>query len=107
MPHGFVQIQTTVDDRNVAEKLIHDAVECRLAACGQLLGPIESTYWWNGSIEEASEWQCVFKTRASLAASLVAWVEEHHPYEVPEVVTVALSGVSDDYGEWIENETER
>jgi periplasmic divalent cation tolerance protein len=76
-----------------------------LAACGQLLGPVSSTYWWNETIEEASEWLCVFKTTAALAVSLERWIIERHPYEVPEVVTVGIAGVSKSYGEWIENET--
>ena len=105
MPHEFVQLQTTLDDRKQAEELIRDAVERRLAACGQLLGPVSSTYWWNGAVEEASEWLCVFKTTAALAVSLERWIIERHPYEVPEVVTVGIAGVSESYGEWIENET--
>ncbi|MFH1689465.1 MAG: divalent-cation tolerance protein CutA [Candidatus Eisenbacteria bacterium] len=106
MPHEFVQIQTTLDDRQVAGELIRDAVGRRLAACGQLVGPVSSTYWWNGAMEEAEEWLCVFKTTRSLAPSLEQWIIERHPYEVPEVVTVGIAGVSKDYGEWIKNETE-
>ncbi len=105
MPHEFVQLQTTLDDREQAEKLIRDAVECRLAACGQLLGPVNSTYWWNGAVEEAAEWLCVFKTTGALAASLEQWIIKRHPYEVPEVVTVGIADVSKSYVEWIENET--
>ena len=105
MPHEFVQLQTTLDDREQAEKLIRDAVECRLAACGQLLGPVKSSYWWNGAVEEAAEWLCVFKTTGALAASLERWIIKRHPYEVPEVVTVGIADVSKSYGEWIENET--
>ncbi|MCK4408626.1 MAG: divalent-cation tolerance protein CutA [Candidatus Eisenbacteria sp.] len=104
-PHEFVQLQTTLDDRKQAEELIRDAIERRLAACGQLLGPVSSTYWWNGAIEEASEWLCVFKTTVVLAASLERWIIERHPYEVPEVVTVGIASVSRSYGEWIEDET--
>ena len=106
MPHEFVQLQTTLDDRTQAEELIREAVERRLAACGQLLGPVDSTYWWNGAVEEASEWMCLFKTTGALAAQLERWIAERHPYEVPEIVTVGLTGVSKAYGEWIENETE-
>ena len=105
-PHEFVQLQTTLDDRELAEELIRAAVERRLAACGQLLGPVSSTYWWNGAVEQAEEWLCVFKTTTALAVSLEWWILERHPYEVPEVVTVGISGVSDDYGEWIRDETE-
>jgi periplasmic divalent cation tolerance protein len=104
-PQGFVQIQTTLDDRDQAEALIRDAVERRLAACGQLLGPIESTYWWKGRVEHAEEWLCLFKTTADLADALEEWLLGAHPYEVPEVITFALDAVSNAYAEWIEDET--
>ena len=103
-PRGFVQLQTTLDDRKQAENLIRDAVERRLAACGQLVGPVSSTYWWNGSIEEATEWLCVFKTTAARVAELEAWLLERHPYEVPEIVVVEIAHASAAYGEWITDE---
>ena len=106
LPHEFVQVQTTLDDQELAEELIRGAVECRLAACGQILGPVDSTYWWNGSMERATEWLCLFKTTVGLAGSLERWIAERHPYEVPEIVVVPLAQVSADYGEWIRNETE-
>jgi periplasmic divalent cation tolerance protein len=104
-PHGFVQLQTAIDDRERAESLIRGAVEQRLAACGQLLGPVSSTYWWKGRIEGAEEWLCVFKTTAAQAAALERWIAETHPYEVPEIVSIELNAVSEAYGEWIEDET--
>jgi periplasmic divalent cation tolerance protein len=106
MPHEFVQLQTTLDDRSLAEELIRGALERRLAACGQLVGPVDSTYWWNGEIEEAEEWLCLFKTTRALADSLISWISERHPYEVPEIVVVPLARVSQAYGEWIRDETE-
>lgn len=106
VPHEFVQLQTTLDDRKDAEALIREVVERRLAACGQLVGPIESTYWWKGSIEEAQEWLCVFKTRAELASDLEDLILERHTYDVPEIVALPIVGLSEAYGEWIENETE-
>lgn len=106
MPHRFVQIQTTLDDRKQADGLIRAAVEQRLASCGQLVGPVESTYWWKGSVEEAEEWLCVFKTTAARAVELAEWIRGRHPYEVPEIVTIDIDRVSEDYGEWIERETD-
>jgi periplasmic divalent cation tolerance protein len=102
---GLVQLQTTIDDRDKAIALIEDAVHRRLAACGQLLGPIVSIYWWNGSMERAEEWLCLFKTTSEQAEALKEWIIGEHSYEVPEVVTLRFEDASDAYGEWIENET--
>jgi periplasmic divalent cation tolerance protein len=101
----FVLVQTTLDDRDVAAQLVREAVNERLAACGQITGPVESTYWWRGAIEVEEEWLCVFKTTRTLAQRLGEFLLARHPYEVPEIVIIAIDGTSRDYGEWIREET--
>jgi len=106
LPREFVEFRTTLDDRDVARELVRAAVGERLAACGQIAGPVESTYWWRGTVEVEEEWLCVFKTTHALAQRLGEFILERHPYEVPEVVIIAIDGTSRDYGEWIREETE-
>ena len=56
MPDRYLMAMTT-DAREDAERLARDLVlERRLAACVQVLGPISSTYRWQGAIETAEEW---------------------------------------------------
>ena len=45
-------------------ELARAAVEARLAACGQVAGPVASTYWWNDELERAEEWFVFFKLPA-------------------------------------------
>lgn len=106
MPREFVQLETTLDDREAAGELVREAVGERLAACGRIVGPVESTYWWKGSVEVEEEWLCVFTTTRALAPRLGEFILERHPYEVPEIVIVAIDGTSREYGEWIREETE-
>jgi periplasmic divalent cation tolerance protein len=49
-----VQVATTVDSEVAAAELARSAVEARVAACGQVVGPIKSVYRWQGKIENAS-----------------------------------------------------
>src|SRR5437773_10580059 len=58
----YCQVVTTTDSRDAAEALSKSAVEARVAACGQVSGPITSTYWWEGKVETAEEWRITFKT---------------------------------------------
>ena len=37
------------EKKEEAEKITKVLVEKRLAACVQIVGPIESTYWWNAN----------------------------------------------------------
>jgi periplasmic divalent cation tolerance protein len=106
VPREFVLVQTTLDDRDTAAEIVREAVGERLAACGQISGPMESTYWWRGALEVEEEWLCVFKTTRGLAQRLGEFLLERHPYEVPEVVIIAIDGTSREYGEWIREEAE-
>ena len=61
----LIAVVTTVEKAEDARRLSRDAVESRLAACAQL-EPIESTYFWDGALEDAREIRITFKTRAGL-----------------------------------------
>lgn len=79
-------------------------LDARLAACVQIIGPIESRYWWQGVRESATEWMCVVKTRMALLDQVIAAVRSVHSYETPEVVAVPISGGDPEYLAWLENE---
>ena len=64
MADQYLQVTTTTETEAEARDLARSVVEARLAACGQVLGPIHSTYWWGGGIETADEWMCLMKTTA-------------------------------------------
>lgn len=101
----FVQVSTTTGSRDAAVGLVHSAVEARLAACGQIIGPITSVYWWQAGIDEAQEWLVVFKTAADRASGLVEHLRFRHPYDVPEIICVPVTGGNPAYLEWVWNET--
>lgn len=100
-----LQVATTTGTREEAEQLARSAVEHRLAACAQVVGPITSTYWWNGAVETASEWQCLLKTTAARLDELRAHLESEHSYETPEIIATPIVGGSAAYLAWIERET--
>jgi len=100
-----VIVTTTVDSEDAAAGLSRAAVEARLAACGQVVGPISSTYWWNGELETAREWTVVFKTTEAVAESLIAQLKENHPYDVPEVLVTPVTAGNPAYLGWVESET--
>jgi periplasmic divalent cation tolerance protein len=99
-----IQVTTTTSKEEEARSLAKTLVEKRLAACAQVLGPITSVYWWQGKMEEAKEWLCIFKTRASLYEKLEEEIRRIHPYEVPEIVALPIADGSRDYLEWIRKE---
>jgi periplasmic divalent cation tolerance protein len=101
----YLQVQTTTDSRAEAMELAAGAVRARLAACGQVAGPVASTYWWNDEIERAEEWFVFFKLPADRYADLAAYIAEHHSYDEPEIVATPLVAGSPTFLSWIAEET--
>jgi periplasmic divalent cation tolerance protein len=50
-----IQVITTTETKSDAQAIARALVEKRMAACVQVIGPITSTYWWQGEIETAEE----------------------------------------------------
>lgn len=97
-------VTTTTHVREAAGALARSAVEARLAACAQVVGPIESTYWWDGTIEVAQEYLIVFKTPADQAPALQRHILTRHSYDLPEVIETPVVGGNPAYLRWLDAE---
>ena len=105
MAGSYLEVKTTTDSKEEAEALARGVVEARLAACVQVAGPITSTYWWKGSVEQTQEWVCTMKTTSDKFEALQGLVKQLHSYETPEVIATAVSSGSSEYLEWVRRET--
>ena len=101
----YIQVLITVDNEDNARKLQRLLVQHRAAACVQVLGPISSTYWWEGEMEDAREWICLAKTAAGRYDTLESLVKQNHPYEVPEILALPILTGNKDYLDWVKAET--
>lgn len=102
----YIQIYTTTENKDDAGMIAKRVVENRLAACAQVVGPITSTYWWEGAIEETEEWCCIMKSRKNLYEELEKAILDVHPYDVPEIVAVPIVSGSQKYIQWLNKEVE-
>lgn len=84
----------------VAPVLARSLVEANVAACVGMLPGLRSVYRWQGAIEESSEIQLVLKT-ARPFDEVCRFVRAHHPYEVPEIVRLAVSDADEAYARWL------
>ena len=100
-----IQVFTTVEHEKDASAIARAVVERRLAACAQILGPITSTYWWEGKIETSREWLCLMKSRSDAYPALEAAIKSIHPYENPEIVATNIIAGSREYLCWLDEET--
>lgn len=96
----IVEIRTTFGSAADAEGCVRAVVRDRLAACGQIDGPISSTYWWQGEMQTATEWRCTFKTTVARSAACRAAIVAAHSYETPELLLVRATA-SAPYAAWV------
>ncbi len=95
---GFIQVLTTTEQREDAERIAQSLVERGLAACVQILGPVTSVYRWKGRIETAGEWLCLAKSRAELFGAIEQAIRALHPYETPEILAVPAGETTSNEG---------
>lgn len=79
-----------------ALRAVDAALDARLAACANIV-PIDSRYWWNGTVESAHESLVLFKTVPKRVGALLRLLKDSHPYETPEIVELDIPRVDDGY----------
>ena len=89
-------VLTTYPNRERALAAVGGALARRLAACGSVT-PVDSRYWWKGRILSESEALVLFKTVPKRVGALFRFLEDGHPYEVPEIVEVDVPRVAAGY----------
>lgn len=96
----------TFPDIQMAREIGSGIVAGGLAACVNLVPQVESIYLWKGEMHSGSEVLAIFKLRADCFGALEAALSERHPYEVPEIVGVAVDAVNAAYLGWVGNPQE-
>jgi|SRR5579859_3743484 len=101
----LIEVHTSIDSKEGAQKIANAIVSQRLAACVQISGPISSIYWWQEKREQGEEWLCTAKTRRELYNKLEQAIREVHTYDVPEILAVDIVAGNAAYLDWISQET--
>jgi periplasmic divalent cation tolerance protein len=94
----LVTCGTLTEARNIAQRVISE----KLAACVNIiLSPVESFYTWKGKLEKAREYILVMKTTSKRLAELKREVKRLHSYDVPEFISIPITGGSGEYLSWL------
>jgi periplasmic divalent cation tolerance protein len=101
----FLLVSTAAGDRESAIGLLRSAVQGRLAASGQVVGPVATAFWHLEEFGEGEEWQVLLKTTSDRYGELQAHLIEVHPWQNPEVTAVRISEGSALYLEWVSRAT--
>jgi periplasmic divalent cation tolerance protein len=92
-------VRTTLPSRDAADALARLLVNAGLAACVHVQ-PVRSTYRWEGAVEEAEEWLVEARAVETRAVAVREAMLADHPYEVPLVETLTVTGIPDAYLKW-------
>jgi len=99
-PNYYIAL-STCPNPGVATQLSQSIVEQQLAACVNIIPAIQSIYQWQGKIMQDNESLLIMKTQQQQLAALELFIQEHHPYEVPEFITLTIDSGAKAYLDWI------
>ncbi|WP_420595227.1 divalent-cation tolerance protein CutA [Deinococcus sp.] len=84
-----------------ATALARALVESRLAGCVNLLPGVQTVYRWGEEVAEEPETLLLIKTNGERYPELERFIQERHPYEVPEIVALQVDRASPDFLRWL------
>lgn len=91
----------TCTDQEQALRIANALVDDRLAACVNLLPPVQSIYRWQENKECAEEILLLIKTTQERFPALRERILELHSYDTPEVICMAIADGSEKYLSWL------
>ncbi|HOK55934.1 MAG TPA: divalent-cation tolerance protein CutA [bacterium] len=97
----FIQIITTSPDKKNCEKIVKELLEEKVVSCCQIIGPVESHYWWEKRIEKSKEWLIFIKCKKKNYKKVEKKIKEIHPYKVPEIISFEISDLSEEYMDYL------
>jgi periplasmic divalent cation tolerance protein len=100
-----VVVFTTIANEDEAVTLIRALLDRRLIACGTIHSGARSLYRWEGKVADETEAVLMLKTRSGCIEGLRRAFAELHPYKVPELLAVPVTGGLERYLGWINSET--
>ena len=92
---------STCPDEATAKQIAATLVEERLATCVNRVSGVTSTYFWDGRLQDDSEILLIIKTSQARVDTLTERMKALHPYELPELIVLPVSGGNEAYLRWV------
>lgn len=96
-----IVVMMTAASQEEATRIGEMLVSQKLAACVQVLSPMQSIYVWNSEVQRESEVLILAKTTQSNFAELEVQVRAIHSYETPEIIALPIVCGSRPYLDWL------
>jgi periplasmic divalent cation tolerance protein len=99
--NDVILVLTNLPDQESAEKLAQILIQEKMAACVNMLAPCTSFYEWQGQLEESQEIPLLIKSTQQKYSLLENCILRHHPYELPEIISVPIDKGLPSYLNWV------
>ena len=102
--YSLLVVITSLPSLEQAQTIARQLVENRLAACVQIQQGVNSIYRWDGKICEENEVLLSAKTSRVLWEEIRGFIQNNHPYDLPEIIAFTPADYEQQYGQWVEAE---
>jgi len=96
-------IYCTCPDLETAQRIAQHLIRQKLAACVNIIPGVHSVYEWQGEIETAQEHLLLIKSPQTRYVDIETAIKTLHPYQLPEIIAVAIERGSSEYLKWIDS----
>jgi periplasmic divalent cation tolerance protein len=97
-------VVTSLPNTETAKNLARALVDARMAACVQLMDGVQSFYHWDAKVIEEHEVLLSAKTTGTKWLEISQFIQDHHPYDLPEILAFSPEQYAAQYGEWVQAE---
>jgi periplasmic divalent cation tolerance protein len=97
----YVAVFISTSGREEAERIALQLISAGHAPCINIISPCSSIYQWKGEVHRTEEALMIVKSLKSRFSSLCEFVAQIHSYDVPEILALPISCVSDDYASFL------
>jgi len=97
-------VVTSLPSMESAKGLARALVDGNMAACVQLMEGVQSIYHWDGKLCEDSEVLLSAKTTTSKWSEISRFIQDRHPYDLPEIIAFLPEQYAQQYGDWVRAE---
>lgn len=99
-------VYITAGDKAEAKLIGKALVESKLAACINIIDPMNSLYYWEGELQEDREVILIAKTTSDKVRAVTEKVKSIHSYDCPCVLSLPVSNGNEAFMQWIKSQLE-
>lgn len=105
--NSLILATTTFENTDDAEKIANQLLDHKLVACAQISQPVTSIYNWKGKRTKSIEYLLTLKTTMRLVGEVEKFIQEKHPYDLPEITCQQIDVASPQYTAWVVESVKR